>query len=199
MPLRWAAPVRTASRDAAMSARRLSCRTPRGEVTATAYHPFWVIDGHELDTRPRPKELSEDEDEGHALSGRLCPGFLRSQCPVTPVEAASHRTTCPNPSRRATIEPNRIGLNHRQPKRDRRRRRRYRHQLGQRQWLHHHWPRCRQRWGGDGGVTSPPPATPGTLPWEEVASVGEEGGVIIRQACCYLLRRLLRSCPQWQS
>ncbi|MEO1619055.1 MAG: RHS repeat-associated core domain-containing protein, partial [Planctomycetota bacterium] len=44
--------------------------TDRGEVTATAYHPFWVIEGHDLANRPRPKGLSETEDEGLTLEGR---------------------------------------------------------------------------------------------------------------------------------
>jgi len=44
--------------------------TEQGEVETTAYHPFWVLEGHALGDRPRPKELAEDEDEGLAIRGR---------------------------------------------------------------------------------------------------------------------------------
>jgi len=56
--------------------------TEQGEVETTAYHPFWVLEGHALGDRPRPKELAEDEDEGLAIRGRwvnshdLLPGDL---------------------------------------------------------------------------------------------------------------------------
>ena len=44
--------------------------TEEGEVTATAYHPFWVFEGHDLESRPRPRELSDHEDEGLSIPGR---------------------------------------------------------------------------------------------------------------------------------
>jgi hypothetical protein len=44
--------------------------TEGGTVGSTAYHPFWVIDGHQLASRQRPKELRVDEDEGESLQGR---------------------------------------------------------------------------------------------------------------------------------
>ncbi len=39
-------------------------------IEATAYHPFWVIEGRDLQERSRPRELQEHEDEGHSLPGR---------------------------------------------------------------------------------------------------------------------------------
>jgi hypothetical protein len=44
--------------------------TEQGTVEATAYHPFWVLEGHDLVNRPRPRELAEYEDEGLSLPGR---------------------------------------------------------------------------------------------------------------------------------
>ena len=44
--------------------------TDAGEVTATAYHPFWVVEGFDLANRPRPGKLAEDEDETGTLPGR---------------------------------------------------------------------------------------------------------------------------------
>ncbi|MEM6469657.1 MAG: DUF6531 domain-containing protein [Planctomycetota bacterium] len=48
----------------------VTIKTDQGEVTATAYHPFWVVEGHDLENRPRPKGLKDDEDEGLSLKGR---------------------------------------------------------------------------------------------------------------------------------
>jgi hypothetical protein len=39
-------------------------------IEATAYHPFWVIEGRDLQERSKPRELQEHEDEGHLLPGR---------------------------------------------------------------------------------------------------------------------------------
>lgn len=39
-------------------------------IEATAYHPFWVIEGRDLQERSKPRELQEREDEGHSLPGR---------------------------------------------------------------------------------------------------------------------------------
>ena len=39
-------------------------------IEATAYHPFWVIEGRDLQERSKPRELREHEDEGHSLPGR---------------------------------------------------------------------------------------------------------------------------------
>lgn len=44
--------------------------TKHGTVVATAYHPFWVLEGHDLANRPRPRKLADTEDEGLALRGR---------------------------------------------------------------------------------------------------------------------------------
>jgi hypothetical protein len=44
--------------------------TKYGTVVATAYHPFWVLEGHDLANRPRPRKLADTEDEGLALRGR---------------------------------------------------------------------------------------------------------------------------------
>ncbi len=44
--------------------------TKHGTVVATAYHPFWVLEGHDLANRPRPRKLTDTEDEGLALRGR---------------------------------------------------------------------------------------------------------------------------------
>ncbi|MBX9624140.1 MAG: hypothetical protein K2X82_10055, partial [Gemmataceae bacterium] len=41
-----------------------------GEVTATAFHPFWVVSGEDLDGRPTPRHLAADEDRGGAVAGR---------------------------------------------------------------------------------------------------------------------------------
>jgi hypothetical protein len=63
-----------------------------GEVTATAYHPFWVVQGDDLENRPTPRQLAADEDRGGPLPGRwvnshdLREGdvvFLRGHGPVT--------------------------------------------------------------------------------------------------------------------
>ena len=39
-------------------------------IEATAYHPFWVIEGRDLQERSKPRELQEHEDEGLSLPGR---------------------------------------------------------------------------------------------------------------------------------
>src|SRR6202043_2294503 len=41
-----------------------------GEVTATAHHPFWVIEGQDLDRRPGMLEVDVSEDQGGSLPGR---------------------------------------------------------------------------------------------------------------------------------
>jgi hypothetical protein len=41
-----------------------------GKVTATAYHPFWVIHGDDLANRPTPRHVGPDEDQGGSLPGR---------------------------------------------------------------------------------------------------------------------------------
>jgi hypothetical protein len=41
-----------------------------GELTATAYHPFWVIQGDGLANRPTPRHVGPDEDQGGSLAGR---------------------------------------------------------------------------------------------------------------------------------
>lgn len=41
-----------------------------GKVTATAFHPFWVIQGDDLANRPTPRQVGDDEDQGGSLPGR---------------------------------------------------------------------------------------------------------------------------------
>ena len=48
----------------------VTVETGDASVVATAHHPFWVLDGHRLEERPRCGELSEHEDEGGSLPGR---------------------------------------------------------------------------------------------------------------------------------
>src|SRR5260370_2614370 len=63
-----------------------------GEVTATAFHPFWVLEGEDLDVRPALRHVDINEDRGQSLPGRwvnshdLREGdvvFLRNSGPVT--------------------------------------------------------------------------------------------------------------------
>jgi hypothetical protein len=63
-----------------------------GEVTATAYHPFWVVEGQDLESRPALRHVEVNEDRGRSLPGRwvnshdLREGdvlFLRDGGPVT--------------------------------------------------------------------------------------------------------------------
>jgi RHS repeat-associated protein len=42
----------------------------QGELTATAYHPFWVLEGEGLEERPAPLEVPVSEDRGRSLPGR---------------------------------------------------------------------------------------------------------------------------------
>lgn len=44
--------------------------TDGGPIRATVYHPFWVVQGFDLEERDTPRELAEDEDQGLALAGR---------------------------------------------------------------------------------------------------------------------------------
>ena len=44
--------------------------TSQGQVTTTANHPFWVVEGLELEERPPCKKLAADEDQGLSLPGR---------------------------------------------------------------------------------------------------------------------------------
>jgi len=41
-----------------------------GEVTATAYHPFWVVEGQDLESRPALRHVDVSEDRGESLPGR---------------------------------------------------------------------------------------------------------------------------------
>lgn len=63
-----------------------------GEVRATAYHPFWVVEGEDLENRPALRHVDVSEDRGESLPGRwvnsheLREGdvvFLRGRGPVT--------------------------------------------------------------------------------------------------------------------
>ena len=63
-----------------------------GKVTATAYHPFWVIEGADLANRPVPRHLKPNEDESGSLPGRWVNShelresdiiFLKIRGPVT--------------------------------------------------------------------------------------------------------------------
>jgi RHS repeat-associated protein len=40
------------------------------EVTSTAHHPFWVVEGHDLENRPDLQHVDTDEDRGKSLLGR---------------------------------------------------------------------------------------------------------------------------------
>jgi hypothetical protein len=40
------------------------------ELTATAYHPFWVVEGRELEARPAMRHVEASEDRGGSLAGR---------------------------------------------------------------------------------------------------------------------------------
>ncbi len=40
------------------------------DVTATAYHPFWVVEGKGLASRPRLRHVNVDDDRGESLPGR---------------------------------------------------------------------------------------------------------------------------------
>ncbi len=64
----------------------------RGQVTATAYHPFWVIQGDDLASRPTPRHVGPVEDQGGSLPGRWVDShdlregdvvFLKGRGPVT--------------------------------------------------------------------------------------------------------------------
>ncbi len=63
-----------------------------GQVTATAFHPFWVVEGEDLESRPALRHVDVSEDRGQSLPGRwvnshdLREGdvvFLRDRGPVT--------------------------------------------------------------------------------------------------------------------
>ena len=41
-----------------------------GEVTATAYHPFWVVEGQDLESRPALRHVDVNEDRDKSLPGR---------------------------------------------------------------------------------------------------------------------------------
>ncbi len=66
----WVARTVLQRHDSRYRGAIVTVRTSEGEVTATAYHPFWVMEGHELANRPQPKELAEHEDEHQSLAGR---------------------------------------------------------------------------------------------------------------------------------
>ena len=44
--------------------------TDGGPIRTTVYHPFWVVQGFDLEERDTPRELAEDEDQGLTLDGR---------------------------------------------------------------------------------------------------------------------------------
>ena len=48
----------------------VTVHTDEGELTATAGHPFWVIQGDNLSKRPIPTQLAPSEDEDGTLPGR---------------------------------------------------------------------------------------------------------------------------------
>lgn len=48
----------------------LTVHTDGGPVRTTIHHPFWVLNGYDLDERQAPRELEENEDEGLSLPGR---------------------------------------------------------------------------------------------------------------------------------
>jgi hypothetical protein len=70
-----------------------------GEVTATAYHRFWVIQGLDLDNRPPVSHLLPTEDRGQSLPGRWVNShelmehdivFIRAGGPIS-VRRVTHR------------------------------------------------------------------------------------------------------------
>jgi RHS repeat-associated protein len=78
--------------DANYDGPLVTLHADEGKVTATAYHPVWVIQGDDLASRPIPRHLDPDEDQGGSLPGRwvnshdLREGdvvFLRGRGPVT--------------------------------------------------------------------------------------------------------------------
>ena len=66
----WVARVVQACHRSQYLGAVVEIKTEYGSVEATAYHPFWVLDGHDLENRPRPRELAEKEDEGLSVQGR---------------------------------------------------------------------------------------------------------------------------------
>ena len=75
-----------------------------GEVTATAYHPFWVVDGQDLETCPALRHVDVSEDRGRSLPGRwvnshdLREGhavYLRDGGPVTVCRVVQRREPTP--------------------------------------------------------------------------------------------------------
>jgi hypothetical protein len=75
-----------------------------GEVTATAWHPFWVVEGEDLESRPACRHLDSNEDRGQSLRGRwvnshdLREGdvvFLRDAGPVAIRRVCQHDKLTP--------------------------------------------------------------------------------------------------------
>lgn len=60
----------TCRHDANYSGILVTILVDGGHVTATAFHPFWVMEGDNLMCRPTPRHLSAEEDRNGALPGR---------------------------------------------------------------------------------------------------------------------------------
>jgi hypothetical protein len=48
----------------------VTIETAPSTIQTTVYHPFWVVEGRDLEERSLPRELPPGEDEGGALPGR---------------------------------------------------------------------------------------------------------------------------------
>jgi hypothetical protein len=75
-----------------------------GKVAATLFHPFWVIQGRELENRPDLREVNTNDDRGQSLPGRwvnsqdLREGdiiFLRERGPIAVSQVAVRRERTP--------------------------------------------------------------------------------------------------------
>ena len=56
--------------DSYYSGNVLTIETDDTSIECTEGHPFWVVDGENLASRPTPKELADDEDQNRSLEGR---------------------------------------------------------------------------------------------------------------------------------
>ena len=59
-----------ARHDNPFDGRLVTITTDEGSVTATEYHPFWVVRGKDFDRRTVCRELAVNEDQGGRLEGR---------------------------------------------------------------------------------------------------------------------------------
>jgi hypothetical protein len=57
-------------RDSMYDGPIVTIETGSSRIETTVYHPFWVVEGRDLDERSVPRRLADGEDEGQALAGR---------------------------------------------------------------------------------------------------------------------------------